>query len=128
MATASCSPLPTCRVQVVNRSPQPCGKMDQAIGEARRVGPEAPATLPVQLAAAWLSYLPQVWVDDWVVNLDATDEPAVVSEPGRQFLWVLSRERGLPSADWASLNARPFQWQSGLCRPCSSGRSSGSDR
>ncbi len=128
MATASCSPLPTCRVQVVNRSPQPCGKMDQAIGEARRVGPEASATLPVQLAAALLPYLPQIWVDDWVVNLDANDEPAVVSEPGRQFLWVLSREPGLLSADRASLNARLIQWQSGPCRTCSSWRFSGSDR
>ena len=36
-------------------------------------------------------------------------------------------QRAVP-ADWASLNARPFQWQSGPCRPCSSGRSSGSDR
>ena len=99
MATTGYPLPPAYRVQVVNRCPQPCGKLDQAISEGRRVGPGASATLPVRLAAAWLSYLPKVWVDYWVVDLDATDQLAVVSEPGRQFLWVLPHEPGLPSAD-----------------------------
>lgn len=128
MATATCSLLPTSRVQVVNRCPQPGGELDEAFGEARRVGNEDSAKLPVRLGPVWLSCLPQVWRDYWVVDLDAAYQLAVVSEPRREFLWVLSREPGLLSADWASLNARLIQWQSGPCRTCSSWRFSGSDR
>jgi apolipoprotein D and lipocalin family protein len=105
-ATADYTLLPTGTVQVVNQCPKPGGKVDEAIGEARRVGPEGSPTLQVRFAPAWLSFLPQVWGNYWVVELDAAYRLAVVSEPKREFLWVLSRERSLPAAEWTLLNAR----------------------
>lgn len=105
-ATADYTLLPTGTVQVVNRCPRPGGQVDEAIGEARRVGPEGASTLQVRFAPAWLSFLPLVWGDYWVVELDPAYRLAVVSEPKREFLWVLSREPGLPAAEWAALHAR----------------------
>lgn len=105
-ATAEYTLLATGRVQVVNRCPQAGGKVDEAVGEARRVGPEGAATLQVRFAPAWLSLLPQVWGDYWVVELDADYRLAVVSEPKREYLWVLSRGPTLPAAEWSALEAR----------------------
>lgn len=105
-ATADYSLRPQGTVQVVNRCPQAGGKVDQAVGEARRVGPEGSPTLQVRFAPAWLSFLPQVWGDYWVVELDPAYQLAVVSEPTREYLWVLSRQPSLPAAQWAALNTR----------------------
>ena len=105
-ATADYSLLATGHVQVVNRCPRPDGTVDEAVGEARRVGPEGSATLQVRFAPAWLSFLPQVWGAYWVVELDTGYQLAVVSEPRREFLWVLSRTPSLPANEWAALNAR----------------------
>lgn len=105
-ATADYTLLPTGTVQVVNRCPRAGGTVDEAVGEARRVGPEGSPTLQVRFAPAWLSFLPQVWGSYWVVELDAAYRLAVVSEPKREFLWVLSREPSLPAAEWTALNAR----------------------
>lgn len=105
-ATADYSLLPGGGVQVVNRCPQAGGRVDEAVGEARRVGPAGSPTLQVRFAPAWLGFLPQVWGDYWVVELDAAYQLAVVSEPRREFLWVLSRQPDLPAADWPALTAR----------------------
>jgi apolipoprotein D and lipocalin family protein len=105
-ATATYSLLPAGTVQVVNQCPLAGGKVDEAIGEARRVGPEGSPTLQVRFAPAWLSFLPMVWGDYWVVELDAAYQLAVVSEPRREYLWVLSRQPTLLAADWAALDQR----------------------
>ena len=105
-ATAEYTLLPKGTVRVVNQCPKPGGKVDQAIGEARRVGPDGSPTLQVRFAPAWLSFLPQVWGNYWVVELDAAYQVAVVSEPKREFLWVLSREPNVPAAQWAALEVR----------------------
>jgi hypothetical protein len=70
------------------------------------MGPEGSPTLQVRFAPAWLSFLPQVWGAYWVVELDADYQLAVVSEPQREFLWVLSRQPTLPAAQWAALEER----------------------
>ena len=105
-ATADYTLLPAGTVKVVNRCPLSDGTVDEAVGEARRVGPEGSATLQVRFAPAWLSFLPQVWGDYWVLELDAAYRLAVVGEPRREFLWILSREPSLPAPQWAALNAR----------------------
>lgn len=105
-ATADYALLPSGHVQVVNRCPRPDGTADEAIGEARRVGPEGSPMLQVRFAPAWLSFLPQVWGDYWVIELDEAYQLAVVSEPRRAFLWVLSRAPSLPQAQWTALEGR----------------------
>jgi apolipoprotein D and lipocalin family protein len=105
-ASAEYSLQPGGRVQVINRCPLPDGKVDQVIGEARRIGPEGSPKLEVRFAPAWLSWLPFVWGNYWVVDLDAGYQLAVVSEPKREFLWVLSRQPTVAPAVWEALMGR----------------------
>lgn len=83
-------------VRVVNRCRSAGGDMIEAEGEARRVGGADSATLEVRFAPEWLSWLPLVWGNYWVVDLDVNYRLAAVSEPTRKYLWILSRT---PKAD-----------------------------
>ena len=105
-AVATYSLLPEGRVRVVNRCPQADGKTDEAIGEARRVGPSGSPRLEVRFAPAWLSWLPMVWGNYWVIDLDPAYRVSVVSEPSREFLWVLSRTPTIELAAWDALMGR----------------------
>lgn len=79
------------QVRVINRCRKADGKMDEAIGLARQVGGPTSAKLKVRFAPRWLSFLPFVWGDYWVVDLDPSYQLAAVSEPTREYLWILSR-------------------------------------
>lgn len=93
-------------VQVINRCRQESGDIDEAIGEARQTGPATSPRLKVRFAPSWLSWLPFVWGDYWVVDLDARYELAAVSEPKKEYLWVLSRTPAVEPGDYAALLAR----------------------
>lgn len=88
---AEYSPQANGRVKVLNRCRLADGKDDSAEGEARQIGPSNSPQLQVRFAPAWLSLIPMVWGDYWVIDLDADYQLAAVSEPGREYLWVLSR-------------------------------------
>ena len=88
---AQYSLLPNGTVQVVNRCRKENGEFDQAIGEARQIGAATSPKLQVRFAPAWLSWLPQVWGNYWVIDLNETYQLVAVSEPTREYLWVLSR-------------------------------------
>lgn len=105
-ATADYRLQPGGTVQVINRCPQAGGKVDEAIGEARRVGDVGSPKLEVRFAPAWLSWLPMVWGNYWVIDLDPAYQLAVVSEPKREYLWVLARQPQLDNATWEALMAR----------------------
>jgi apolipoprotein D and lipocalin family protein len=105
-AVAAYSLQPDGQVRVVNRCPQADGKTDEAIGEARRVGEPGSARLEVRFAPAWLSWLPMVWGNYWVIDLDPAYQLSVVSEPTREYLWVLSRTPTVDPAVWDALMAR----------------------
>ena len=79
------------RVRVTNRCTEADGKVKEAAGEARQIGNATSPKLEVRFAPAWLSFLPFVWGDYWVIDLDAEYQLAAVSEPSREFLWILSR-------------------------------------
>jgi apolipoprotein D and lipocalin family protein len=89
--SAQYSLLPNGSVQVVNRCRKENGEFDQAIGEARQIGAATSPKLQVRFAPAWLSWLPQVWGNYWVIDLNETYQLVAVSEPTREYLWVLSR-------------------------------------
>ena len=80
------------QVKVVNRCFQNNGKIDDAVGVAKRIGGDTSAQFKVRFAPSWLSFLPWVWGDYWVIDIDENYQWAVVSEPGREYLWVLSRQ------------------------------------
>ena len=78
------------RIRVVNRCRLTDGKIDTATGIARPAG-ELSSQLKVRFAPAWLGFLPFVWGDYWVIDLDPDYQLAAVSEPSREYLWILSR-------------------------------------
>lgn len=89
-------------VQVRNRCVTADGQTTEAVGAARQVGPANSPRLKVRFAPAWLSFLPLVWGDYWVIDLDPQYQLVAVSEPEREYLWVLSRT---PQADAAAYRA-----------------------
>jgi apolipoprotein D and lipocalin family protein len=89
--TAHYSLQPDGTVQVINRCRRADGTVIDAVGTARQLGGPTSATLKVRFAPRWLSFLPFVWGDYWVIDLDPDYQLAAVSEPGRDVLWILSR-------------------------------------
>jgi apolipoprotein D and lipocalin family protein len=74
-------------------------------GVARRAG-TSPGKLEVRFAPGWMSALPFVWADYWVIALDADYRWAIVGEPGREYLWILSREPAMDAETLEGLKAR----------------------
>ena len=90
-------------VRVTNRCTEADGKVKEAVGEARQIGNATSPKLEVRFAPAWLSFLPFVWGNYWVIDLDADYQLAAVSEPKREFLWILSRTPQVCNAAYKSL-------------------------
>ncbi len=97
---------PDGQLQVLNRCRLQSGEFDQALGQARQPGSATSARLKVRFAPEWLSFLPFVWGDYWVVDLDERYELAAVSEPGRDYLWILSRTPEVDATPYAALLSR----------------------
>lgn len=93
------------RIEVVNRCRLSDGRMDEAVGVARQTG-ALPSQLKVRFAPAWLSFLPFVWGDYWVIDLDADYQLAAVSEPKREYLWILSRTPHISAEAYAAMTRR----------------------
>jgi len=93
---------PDGRISVVNRCRQSDGSTIEAEGVARIVDPKTNARLKVRFAPAWLSVLPFVWGDYWIIALADDYTYAVVGSPGREYLWFLSRTPTMSEAGWAA--------------------------
>jgi apolipoprotein D and lipocalin family protein len=89
------------RLDVVNRCRTNDGQIE-ARGVARIVDERTFAKLKVRFAPGWLSFLPVVWGDYWVVGLAPDYSWAVVGDPGRDYLWILARA---PHLDEQSMTA-----------------------
>lgn len=77
-------------LRVVNRCERDDKTVETATGEARPVAGEA-GKLKVRFAPQWLSWLPLVWGDYWVIEVDDDYRTALVGTPDREYLWLLSR-------------------------------------
>lgn len=98
--------LPEGGVQVINRCRMADGQWNEAVGLARQVGGRQSPKLEVRFAPVWLSFIPAVWGDYWVIDLDADYQLVAVSEPRRAYLWVLSRTPQVSPAAYEGLLAR----------------------
>jgi len=78
-------------LKVLNSCKTADGDISEAEGTARQIGAKDSPKLEVRFAPAWLSFIPMVWGDYWVIDLDAQYQLAVVSDPRREYLWILSR-------------------------------------
>ena len=85
------SARPDGNLRVLNSCKTTDGEISQAEGTARQLGAGDSPKLEVRFAPAWLSFLPLVWGDYWVIDLDSQYQVAAVSDPRREYLWILSR-------------------------------------
>jgi apolipoprotein D and lipocalin family protein len=92
-------------VTVSNACVREDGVRMQSDGVARMAGSD-PAKLEVRFAPAWLSFLPGVWADYWVLAIDADYQWAIVGEPDRKYLWILSRQPTMDAKTLEALKAR----------------------
>lgn len=91
------------RLEVLNRCRLSNGEMNQARGVAMQTGGASSAKLLVRFAPAWLAFLPFVWGDYWVIDLDDDYALAAVSEPKREYLWILSRSPVVEESRYSAL-------------------------
>jgi len=93
-------------VRVVNRCRTESAETIEAAGLARQVGgPDSPK-LQVRFAPAWLSWWPAVWGDYWIVDLEPDYQLVAVSEPHREYLWILARSPRVDRARQAAMVKR----------------------
>jgi apolipoprotein D and lipocalin family protein len=95
------------RLDIVNECVQKDGRPSRASGVARLADPKgSPSQLKVRFAPAFLSFLSAVWGDYWVIDLAPDYSYAVVGEPERKYLWVLSRTPRMPEPLYAEILER----------------------
>jgi apolipoprotein D and lipocalin family protein len=78
-------------INVLNQCRKKSGEMKKAEGIAKTIKGEPNSKLKVRFAPGWLSFLPFVWGDYWVMELSSDYKYAVIGEPRRKWLWILSR-------------------------------------
>lgn len=98
-------------LQVLNSCKTASGEISEAEGLARQIGAKDSPKLEVRFAPEWLSFLPLVWGDYWVIDLDSQYQVAAVSDPRREYLWVLSRTPQIDPKVYADLLQRLKQQQ-----------------
>ena len=98
--TATYTRKPDGTIEVDNACRTAEGTMQRSIGAAKTTAGPAGA-LKVRFAPSWLGWLPGVWADYWVIDLDPAYRWAVVGSPSKKYLWILSRT---PTMDKATLD------------------------
>lgn len=97
--TATYSLLEDGKVQVINRCRDENGELSEAVGVARRATRDGPnSKLEVRFAPAWLSWLPMVWGDYWIMVLAPDYSYVAIGGPDRKYMWVLSRTASMDEA------------------------------
>ena len=105
------SAKPDGNLRVLNSCKTAAGETSEAEGLARQIGSKDSPKLEVRFAPEWLSFLPLVWGDYWVIDLDPQYQLAAVSDPRREYLWVLSRTPRPDPKAYADLLQRLKQQQ-----------------
>lgn len=90
--TATYRPLADGSIKVINRCRQGDDRWAVSVGKAQAPkGDSSGAKLKVSFLPNWLQWVPGTKADYWVVLLDPEYRFAVVSEPTREYMWILSR-------------------------------------
>ncbi|GAB3737565.1 lipocalin family protein [Silanimonas algicola] len=76
----------------------------ESTGAARRAA--GGGALEVRFAPRWLGWVPMVWADYWVVDLDPDYGWAVVGGPGQGAMWILARDTTLDPALFERIRQR----------------------
>jgi len=93
---------PDGKIEVTNKCRKDDGTWVSDAGLARTDGQgTGTARFKVTFAPDWLRWIPWLWANYWVIVLDGDYQYAAVGEPGREYLWILSRT---PTIDENTLN------------------------
>jgi apolipoprotein D and lipocalin family protein len=100
-STAEYSLLPDGGIRVVNRcrKDSPDGPMKEAVGKGEVTDPDTGAKLKV-----WFFW--PLKGNYWIIDLDPDYRWAVVGEPSRNYLWILSRTRSMDEAVYRDIVSR----------------------
>lgn len=96
MVTANYTMRPDGKIEVINRCRKESGEYATAKGKAKIVDNKTNAKLKVTFF--WPFY-----GDYWILDLGPNYEYAVVGEPGRKYLWILSRSPQMDEALYQQL-------------------------
>ena len=80
------------KVKVDNRCQRANGRMMQSVGEAYAINPPANSQLKVTFLPRAIRWLPLPNGNYWVLKIDPDYQTVLVGEPGRRYLWLLSRQ------------------------------------
>ena len=98
------------RLKVINSCQDIDSTIHRAEGLARvNAKYQDPARLEVRFAPKWFSFLPFVWGDYWVLDIDTEYSSGLVGSPDRRYLWVLSRTREISQERYSQLIGRARQ-------------------
>jgi apolipoprotein D and lipocalin family protein len=107
--TATYTLRPDGKIEVVNRCRKSSGEYTTAKGKAKIVDKKTNAKLKVTFF--WPFY-----GDYWILDLGANYEYAVVGDPSREYLWILSRTPRMDEALYqqllANMSGRGFKTES----------------
>lgn len=94
---------PDGKITVLNQCRQSDGRLKSAKGTARVADPKGPST-KLKVTFFW-----PFSGNYWIIDLDPEYRWAVVGEPGRDYLWILSREPRLDEAQYQQIIERAKQ-------------------
>lgn len=97
--TAEYAVRPDGKISVVNTCTRADGTADQARGWAKVADADSNARLKV-------TFFWPFFGDYWVLELGDNYEYAVVGEPGRKYLWILSRTPHMDEVTYAAITRR----------------------
>lgn len=96
-------------IEVLNRCLEKDGTITNAKGKAKVEDEATNAKLEVRFAPAFLSFLPFVWADYWVIDLATDYSYSVVGTPDRDYFWILSRKPEMSDALYQEILRRAEQ-------------------
>ncbi len=94
------------KIEVVNECLTKDGTVDTAKGEGKIADKATNAKLKVRFAPKFLSFLPKVWGDYWIMDLEPNYEYVAIGEPKREYFWILSRKPEMDDATFQAILRR----------------------
>ncbi len=105
-ATAEYSLQDDGNLQIINTCVKENGYTKSVKGNAYIPDPDYPAQLKVNFVPKWLRWTTLGWGNYWVIDLDPNYQWAVVSEPYREYLWILNRDPKMPPDTFKGIISR----------------------
>ena len=93
-------------IEVLNQCVKKDGTTIDARGKGRLADNANNAKLQVRFAPGILSFLPNVWGDYWIIDLDDQYNYAAIGDPKREYFWILSRQPEISDAVYQNILRR----------------------